>query len=279
MRQRAADRAAVARLEMPDPRQRTRQQRRDAAQLGPAHQLVLRHRRADLELVTDELDRLEILVPADIDQHTWLHEPQVHHRHQRLPAGQHARVLTVLGQHRHRLLDRLGPHVVELSRLHPSYTLHSSLPPCGGGAPQGRRGVCGASSQLAAASPLRPFAPPPPQGGRRSIRDLPITVHPPCRVRTVRRAASSTSLSPVRHRAAFRTRRRIGRSRSAPRSPACARRRPPPCRTPPPRSRSRSACRCRRAPAARCLTPTPSPSARRSPRRCAPARRASDPSA
>ena len=45
-------------------------------------------------------------------------EPHVEHRHQRLPAGDDARLVAVLGERRERLVKRLGAEVVEAGGLH-----------------------------------------------------------------------------------------------------------------------------------------------------------------
>ena len=45
-------------------------------------------------------------------------EPQLHHRQQRVPAGDQLGVLAVLGEQRDGLVDRAGPDVVEGGRDH-----------------------------------------------------------------------------------------------------------------------------------------------------------------
>ena len=81
-------------------------------------QLVLRHRGADLDPAAHVADRVELRDARDVDQHRWIGEPQVHHRHQRLAAGQHAGLVAVFGEHGDGLVGAVGPHIVERARLH-----------------------------------------------------------------------------------------------------------------------------------------------------------------
>ncbi len=95
MRDRAAHRALVAGLEMPDMGQGDRKQRQLRFKLGPGQQRVLRHRRADLDPVAEIANVAELGDPCDVDQHRRVGQPQIHHRHQRLPAGEHARFVAI----------------------------------------------------------------------------------------------------------------------------------------------------------------------------------------
>ena len=118
MRNRAAHRALIAGLEMADERQCRGDERQLFRKLGPRHHCVLRHRGADLDCLAEIADGVERGDPRNIDQHAGIDQPQIEHRHQRLPAGQHARVVAIFGEQRHHLLDRIGPRVIEGTRFH-----------------------------------------------------------------------------------------------------------------------------------------------------------------
>src|SRR6478609_8105994 len=93
MRERAADRAAIARLAMAD-MQETRAQQRQAPghEFGKLEVALARHR-ADPDDVIALLDADEIRNAREIDQVIGLHEAEVHHRDERLPARKDLRVL------------------------------------------------------------------------------------------------------------------------------------------------------------------------------------------
>ena len=80
MRDRAADGAFVAGLEMADERQRRGKQRQLLRKLRPRHQLVLRHRGADLDAVAAVADGIEFGEARNIDQHRRIDQPQIEHR-------------------------------------------------------------------------------------------------------------------------------------------------------------------------------------------------------
>ena len=58
-------------------------------------------------------DAGQLVQPADVDQQLGLGQPQLHHRQQRVAAGQQLGVVAVLGQQRQRVLGRLGGDVLE----------------------------------------------------------------------------------------------------------------------------------------------------------------------
>ena len=55
----------------------------------------------------------EVVEATDVDEHRRRRQPQLHQRQQRVPAGEQLGVVAVLGQHRDRLVDRVGPGVGE----------------------------------------------------------------------------------------------------------------------------------------------------------------------
>ncbi len=124
---------------MADERQRRGQKRQLRRKTGPRHQLVLRDGGANLDFVAGIADGVEARDAGDVDQHVGHHQPQVEHRHQRLPAGENARGIAVLGQHRHRLVHRIGAHVVERAGLHVASPAISAWM---------RRGVAGSCTSL-----------------------------------------------------------------------------------------------------------------------------------
>ena len=138
---RAAHRALVAGLEMADEGQGGGEQRKLFLQVRPGQQLVLCHRGADLDCVAEIADVPQFGDPRDVDQHRRVGQPQVHHRHQRLPAGEDARLVAMLGEQRHRLIHRVGPHVIERARLH-------RTPPFCAISAWMRRGVAGSCTSL-----------------------------------------------------------------------------------------------------------------------------------
>src|SRR5262249_59679753 len=56
--------------------------------------------------------------PAEVAEFSRVGEPQPEHRQQRLPARDHLRVVTAGGERPDRLVERVGPHVIELCRDH-----------------------------------------------------------------------------------------------------------------------------------------------------------------
>ena len=86
--------------------------------LRPRHQLVLGDRGADLDGLAEIADDIERGDPRNIDQHAGIDQPQIEHRDQRLAAGENARIVAVFGEQRQRLLDRIGPHVIERPWFH-----------------------------------------------------------------------------------------------------------------------------------------------------------------
>ncbi len=62
---------------------------------------------------------------VDVDEHGRADEPHVQQRHEALPAGEHLRLVAVLGQQRDRLLDGLGTLVAERRGLHGRISSHT----------------------------------------------------------------------------------------------------------------------------------------------------------
>ena len=118
VRDRTADRAFVAGLEMADEGQRRGGERQFLQKLRPCHQLVLCRRGADLDRAVALANAVELGDARNIDEHADIEQPQIEHRQKRLPTSENAGVVAVFGEQRHRLLDRIRPHVIERSRLH-----------------------------------------------------------------------------------------------------------------------------------------------------------------
>ena len=84
--------------------------------------------RAHLDRVALAPDTAEFRRTHEVDQHPRRGDPQVHHRDPALAAGEHCRVIAVLGQRAQRLLARLGREVFERARLHSRSRSSDSVP-------------------------------------------------------------------------------------------------------------------------------------------------------
>ncbi len=120
---RAAHGAAVAGLEVADEGQRAGEQRELRRKLRPVLEPVLGDGGADLDLVaqdlvTHDLDVIELGKARDVDHHRRFEEAQVEHRHQRLPARHHLGLLAVLREEGEGLGDSVRAHIVEAARFH-----------------------------------------------------------------------------------------------------------------------------------------------------------------
>ena len=119
MRHRAANRAFVAGLEMTDERQRAasngsflarrsgQASRRFCVTAAPTSILPRRSQMVSSSAIRAISTRIAGSASA-----------QIEHRHERLPAGQNTRLVSVLGEHRDRLVDCIGADIVERPRLH-----------------------------------------------------------------------------------------------------------------------------------------------------------------
>ena len=87
---------------------------------GPGLQVGLGRSRTDLDDGAVVGDLGAAWQPGDVDEHRGLHQPHVEHRHQRLAAGEQARVVPRLGKGLQRLLLVVGAQVVEGRGLHRS---------------------------------------------------------------------------------------------------------------------------------------------------------------
>jgi hypothetical protein len=74
--------------------------------------------RADHELAAIGADACQLGQPADVDQDLGLGEAQLHHRQQRVAAGQQLGVVAVLSEQAERVRGRLGGDVVKLCGDH-----------------------------------------------------------------------------------------------------------------------------------------------------------------
>ena len=118
MGDRAAHRASVACLEVPDVGHRQVQQRRLLGQPGPRQELGLGQGGANFEHAVLGTQVAQIGDTRDVDEQLGLNQAHVHHGPQRLAAGHDTRLLATLFQSIEGLLDGGSAQVVESLRLH-----------------------------------------------------------------------------------------------------------------------------------------------------------------
>ena len=104
--ERAADRAAVADLPVADETRHVRQQRHPLGQQRGVHDVGMTGGRADRDVAVVLADVGQLRDAGDVDEDGRGGEPQLHHRQQRMAAGDELGVVAVLGQRRERRLDR-----------------------------------------------------------------------------------------------------------------------------------------------------------------------------
>jgi hypothetical protein len=113
VRERAADGAPVPDLRVADLGGGVRQQRCRLPHQRRGGQLGVPRGRSDDQLTVRAADPAQPVRPADVDQHRGRGQPQLHHRQQRVAAGQQLGVVAVLGQQADRFCGRAGRQVVE----------------------------------------------------------------------------------------------------------------------------------------------------------------------
>jgi hypothetical protein len=118
VRDRAAERAAVADRRVGHGLRRLGEQTGVRLDQVGGHDLVVRRHRADDQGVAVLTDAAHLLDPTDVDEDGRVGEPQPQQGDQRLTAREDLAVLAGLGQRRDGLVDRRGPHVVELGGDH-----------------------------------------------------------------------------------------------------------------------------------------------------------------
>ena len=118
MGDRTGDGAAVTDLEVRDVRERQRQQRQFLRQARPPFDAGLRGGGADVQPAGVDAHLGQRGRARDVDQPLRLRQAHVQHRHQRLAAGEDARVAAEFGERGHRHLGTVGALVVECGGLH-----------------------------------------------------------------------------------------------------------------------------------------------------------------
>lgn len=120
----AGHRAAVANGSVPYVGHRRGNQWSVAGDLGRLLRFRVAHHRPEGEAsVGVDSDLFQRIDRADVDDMLGTAEPEGHDRQEALPAGQHLGVITVLGKHRKRLVDRRRPVIVEGWVLHASQSV------------------------------------------------------------------------------------------------------------------------------------------------------------
>ena len=90
-----------------------REQRRLGAQDVGRDEVTVPGQRADRDGVAVEPDVGRLGDAADVDERGREREAQLHHRQQRVAAGEQLGLVAVLAEQRDGLVDRVGAHVVE----------------------------------------------------------------------------------------------------------------------------------------------------------------------
>ena len=110
---RPADGAAVADLGVADVGRGVGQDRRVALEHVADLDVAVAGERADGDVVALVPDVVELVEPADVDEHRRGGEAQLHEREERVAAGEDLGLVAVLGEQRQGLVGRAGPDVVE----------------------------------------------------------------------------------------------------------------------------------------------------------------------
>ena len=113
MRERAAERAAVAHLRVADLARRVREERRVLAQHVAVLDVVVTGEPTDRDVVARVAHVRQLGDAADVDEHRRGREAQLHQRQERVPACDQLGVVAVLGEQRDRAVDGVGARVVE----------------------------------------------------------------------------------------------------------------------------------------------------------------------
>src|SRR4029078_9900916 len=111
---------AVASCRMTDMRHRKRDQGCMLCDHIRMLNLSVTRQRADLDVLALLGDAVEVLDAVDVDQQIRCRQPHIERGDQALSAGEQPRIVLVLGEERHRLLDRFRLGVCEWRRLHVS---------------------------------------------------------------------------------------------------------------------------------------------------------------
>ena len=108
-----ADRAAVAHLRVADVTGGVGQQRDVLGEHRTGLDVHVAGQCADGDVVAGIADVRQVTDAADVDQHTWLGEAQLHQRQQAVPAGEELGVVTMFADETDGLFGRTGADVVE----------------------------------------------------------------------------------------------------------------------------------------------------------------------
>ena len=122
VRDRAAHRAAVADLEVPDERRRKAEERGRSRGIT-ALELGLAGHRPDRDRAVGPLDAGERRHPVEVHDVLEASQPQRQHRDEALPPGERLGLVAVLREQTGHVVDRLGRVVLEGRRLHGAASL------------------------------------------------------------------------------------------------------------------------------------------------------------
>jgi hypothetical protein len=152
--QRPTDRAPVPHLGIAHLASRVGQQRhRRDEQLGMLD-VVMAGQRADRDVPVLGPDVAQLMQRAEVDEHLWLGQPQLHQWQQRVPARQELGLVAVLGGQRQRLVSRGRALVGERWRDHaaPSGSASRAADPEAAGTNAAGREAAGSAAPGSAAS-------------------------------------------------------------------------------------------------------------------------------
>ena len=92
--------------------------RRQPAEIEVSDDVVVTDQCAHAQVPVGVVDVVETGDAVDVDEHLGEREPELHHRDEALPAGEHLRFVAELGEQRNSLVRAAGSVVLEGRRLH-----------------------------------------------------------------------------------------------------------------------------------------------------------------
>ena len=113
MGERAADRSTVTNLRVANMSGSMRKERRICGEQRADFEIAMTSECADRDVIARIVDVTKVIEAADIDEHRWRGEPQLHEREERMAAGQELGFVAMLGQRGDRGVDGVSAEVLE----------------------------------------------------------------------------------------------------------------------------------------------------------------------